>query len=64
MGVDFFAESLSSLKSALGMSMMQKTMNKDAQGMAILMQGMEETNTKIMEQSVTPHKGGNVDIKI
>lgn len=47
---------LASLKQAIGMANMQRAMKQDAQSM--------ESIVKTMEQSVTPHKGGSIDLKV
>ena len=52
----FQMQGLTSIKQALGMANLQKAMSQDAQSMDALV--------KMMEQSVTPHKGQNVDIKL
>ena len=58
------AQSLYSLKQALGMATMRKAMNQDAQAVGNLLKGMEESNPKALQRVVEPHKGGNVDIKV
>ncbi|MCA0385457.1 MAG: YjfB family protein [Firmicutes bacterium] len=50
------AQMLTSLKQALNVSMLQKAMKQDAQSV--------ESVVKAMEQSVTPHLGQNIDIKL
>ena len=45
------------------MSVMKMAMDT-AQGQTTDLTQMIETNTKIMEQSVTPYLGGNVDINL
>jgi len=50
------AQMLTSLKQALNVSMLQKAMKQDAQSV--------ESVIKAMEQSVTPHLGQNIDIKL
>ena len=50
------AQTLTSIKQALNVSMLQKVMNQDAASMDQLM--------KTMEQSVTPHLGQSIDMKI
>lgn len=57
-------ESIYSLKQALNITTMRKSMNQDAQTVASLLQGMESTNAKVMESSVTTHKGGNIDLRV
>jgi hypothetical protein len=47
---------LASLKQAIGTSVLQKSMGKDQQSMDML--------KKMMEQSVTPHLGKSVDLKL
>lgn len=50
------AQTLTSIKQALNVSMLQKVMSQDAASVDQLM--------KTMEQSVTPHLGQSIDIKI
>lgn len=47
---------IASLKQAINISTLSKVMNQDAQSVDNLM--------KAMEKSVTPHKGGSIDIKV
>lgn len=47
---------LASLKQALGMATLQKAMKQDAESMDAVIKGMEK--------SVTPHKGGSIDLKV
>ncbi len=49
-------QNLTSVKLALNVSILQKSMNQDAQSV--------EAVVKMMEQSVTPGKGSNIDIKV
>ena len=56
--------SLNSLKQALGIATMRKALNKDAATVSTLINDMKVANTKIMENSVTPHKGGKIDVKL
>jgi|LSQX01.1.fsa_nt_gb hypothetical protein len=58
------AASLSSLKQALNISVLQKSMNQDALSVSSLLQGMKDANAKVMEQSVTPHKGKSIDVRV
>jgi NRPS condensation-like uncharacterized protein len=57
-------QNISSIRNALGIAALKKTLSQDAQSMNILLQGFRNTNAKIMEKSVTPHKGGNIDISV
>lgn len=50
------AQTLNSIKQALNVSMLQKVMNQDAASMDQLM--------KAMEQSITPHLGQSIDLKV
>lgn len=52
----FQAQSLTSVKQALQISVLQKAMKQDPASM--------ENLVKAMEQSVTPHLGQNIDIKL
>lgn len=55
---------INSIRHAAVIAMLRKTMNQDALSMSRLLQGFRDTNKKIMENSITPHKGGNIDIKV
>lgn len=50
------AQNLTSVKQALNISVLQKVMKQDAQSV--------DSVIKAMEQSVTPHLGKNLDIKL
>ncbi len=50
------AQNIYSLRQAIGVANMQKAMNQDQQAIDSLVKGME--------QSVTPNKGANIDIKL
>lgn len=50
------AQNLTSVKQALNISVLQKVMKQDAQSV--------DRVIKAMEQSVTPHLGKNLDIKL
>lgn len=52
----FQAQSLTSIKQALQLSVLQMAMKQDPASM--------ENLVKAMEQSVTPHLGQNIDIKL
>ena len=47
---------IASLKQAINIYTLSKVMNQDAQSVDNLM--------KAMEKSVTPHKGGSIDMKV
>lgn len=47
---------IASLRSAINIANLSRAMNQDAKSVDSLM--------KTMENSVTPHKGGNIDIKV
>lgn len=55
---------ISSIRHAAGIAMLRKTMNQDALSMLRLLQGFRDTNKIVMEKSITPYKGGNIDIKL
>jgi len=57
-------QSLSSIHQAIGIATLKKSLSQDAQSMAALLQGFQSTNARIMENSVTPHKGGTIDIRV
>lgn len=56
-------QSISSIRSAIGIETLKKSLSQDAQSMNALLQGFQETN-RAMEISVTPHKGGYIDISV
>lgn len=56
--------SIRSIRSAIGIETLKRSLYQDAQSMNALLQGFEETNKKAMEISVTPHKGRYIDIGI
>ncbi|MCX7745621.1 MAG: YjfB family protein [Clostridia bacterium] len=58
------AESLGSVRQALSVAALRKSMNQDAATVNTLLNDMQANTAKIMENSVTPHKGGNIDIKV
>lgn len=55
-------ENLSSIQGAISTAMLRKSMSKDSQTVDALLQGMEQANAKVLEASVTPHKGGSIDL--
>lgn len=55
-------ENLASVQSTLSTVILKKSMNQDSQAVAIMLDGMEKANAKTLEASVTPHKGGKIDI--
>lgn len=55
---------INSVRQAIGMVTLRKALNQDAQSVAILMEGMQAANVKIMESSITPYKGGNIDTRV
>ena len=61
---DMLQANISSLKQAIGIATLRKAMGHDAQSVALLMQSMQTTSAKVMESSVTPHKGGSIDIRV
>lgn len=55
---------ISSIRQALGISVLKKSLGQDAQTMSALLEGMQQANAKTMEMSVVPHKGRNIDISV
>lgn len=51
------------LSQEAGVSVLKMAMDKGQEQMNDVLQ-MVDGNVKIMEQSVTPHIGGNIDIKL
>lgn len=60
----YAAQGLYSVQRAVSMAMLQKTMHMDSTTVDTLMQDMVKANKSIMENSVTPHIGGNVDVSL
>lgn len=58
------AQSLHSVQKALTIATHRKAMNQDSQTVASLLNDMKDTNSKIMESSVTPHKGSVIDVSV
>ena len=57
-------QNIDSIRQAIGISTLKKAMHQDASTVASLLQGMQQATAKIMENSVTPGKGGNIDIRV
>ncbi len=57
-------QNIDSLRQAIGISTLRKAMHQDASTVASLLQGMQQVSAKIMESSVTPGKGANIDIRV
>ncbi len=57
-------QNISSIRHAISIATLKKTLSQDAQSMNALLQGFQNTNAKIMESSITPHKGGSVDVRV
>ncbi len=55
---------IGSIRQAIGIATLNKNLSQDAQSMNALLQGFQSTNAKIMESSVSPHKGGSIDIRV
>jgi len=55
---------IGSIRQALAVAALRKNLGQDVRTMDALLQGFQNTNAKIMENSVTPHKGGNIDIRV
>ena len=55
-------QNINSIRQAIGMSNLKKAMHQDASAVAKLLQGMQQASAKL-ENSVTPSKGTNIDIR-
>lgn len=64
MNISFDMSNLQSVKQAIGMVNLRRAMNQDAESVATLIKGMQEISAKTLEISVSPHKGGNIDIRV
>ncbi|SHJ67187.1 putative motility protein [Paramaledivibacter caminithermalis] len=64
MGISSFqTENLQSLQSTLSIAAIDMAIGQDAQSMTAMVEDMEQIS-KALERSVTPHKGGSIDIKL
>lgn len=61
---NIYRESLQSVQAALGMATLRKAMNQDSQTVSLLLEGMPNVSANVMENSVTPYKGANIDIRV
>ncbi|MDP4093281.1 MAG: YjfB family protein [Bacillota bacterium] len=52
------------LHEVVQMSLQRKTMDLNKSSAATLIEGMENANAKVMEKSVTPFKGSNIDVRL
>jgi len=57
-------ESLNSIKQALNIEALRKSMNHDAQTVDALISDMQDVNSKILEHSVAPHLGSSIDVSV
>jgi len=57
-------EYLNSLKQALNIATLRKSMNQDAQAVSTLLSDMQNVNSKTLEHSITPHKGSSIDVSV
>ncbi|WP_010248100.1 putative motility protein [Acetivibrio cellulolyticus] len=57
-------ESLNSVRQAIDIATLRKSMNQDAQTVGTLINNMQEVNSKVLEHSVTPHKGSSIDVSV
>lgn len=65
MNIPSLSTSLSQMKLSqeIGVSVLKMAMDTGQSQMNDILQVLE-ANTKIMEQSITPHIGGNIDIRL
>jgi hypothetical protein len=61
---DMMQSDIASLRQALGISILRKSVNQDAQSVAALLEGMPAVNVNAMESSVTPYKGASIDVRV
>lgn len=57
-------QNIGSIRHALAVAVLRKNLGQDVQTMNALLKGFQYTNARIAESSVTPHKGGNIDIRV
>ncbi|HYF83207.1 MAG TPA: putative motility protein [Clostridia bacterium] len=63
MNVSMDMSGLQSVRQALGIANMRTALKQDAESVAYIMKSLQETSAKTLEMSVTPHIGGNIDLK-
>lgn len=61
---DMMQSDIASLRQALGISILRKSVNQDAQSVAALLEGMPAVNSNTLERSVTPYKGASIDVRV
>lgn len=54
---------IASVKSAINMSTMQKSLNQDGAAVSKLIEGMEETSEAV-QNTAGPNRGNNIDIRV
>lgn len=64
MSVSIDASNLQSVRQAIGIANIRTAMKQDAQSVAYIVKSLQEMNAKVMEMSVTPHKGSNIDLRV
>lgn len=55
---------LASVQSAIQMSVLRNAMNLNSGTINVLVEGVQEVSRTILENSVTPSKGGNLDVTV
>lgn len=55
-------EALTSVQSAIQMVALRNAMNQNSGTINMLVQGMQDVSRAVMENSVTPFKGRNIDV--
>ncbi|KUO69231.1 MAG: hypothetical protein APF77_03125 [Clostridia bacterium BRH_c25] len=64
MSISIDTSGLQSVRQALGVANMRMAMKQDAQSVASIIKSLQESSAKTLELSVTPHKGGNIDLSV
>ena len=57
-------QDIGSIRKAIGIATLRKSMSQDAQSVAALLDGLQAVDMRIMESSVTPYKGGRFDVRV
>jgi len=63
MNISMDMSGIQSVRQALGIANIRTAMKQDAQSVAYIIKSLTETSAKTLEMSVTPHLGGNIDLK-
>jgi hypothetical protein len=61
---DAIQNNIASIRQAIGISVLRKSVGQDAQSLAAILKALPATGANAVENSVTPYKGGNIDVRV